>query len=155
MTTLVYGPFFQTLFSLLDDGNMFHVSFQPSSPHKVTSNGGQVTEVVVYYFPSDYSEAKMEEFEALWEGFSEHTKKAEGFTGVTLGWSHESEIEYATAGKSKVYVGALGWESIDAHMAYRDSKVFSEGAASIRGKATRVEMTHVKFVECFEDQIQK
>ncbi len=50
-------------------------------------------------------------------------------------------------GKGRAYVLALGWDSVDAHMAFRETKEFTDAIVHVREKIKGAAMYHVKFQE--------
>ena len=72
------------------------------------------------------------------------SKNAEGFLGMTSGWSVE-DVEHEKLGagqKGKIFALALGWESVDAHMKATKTQAFKDNI-HLLGEAKTIEMHHV------------
>lgn len=130
MDSEIYGPFGKRLEALLSDPpHLYHVHFK--TPFNKPASA-PVTEMVALYFAPDYKPSDFDpdfgKFTAVLE------KSAEGYRGSAGGWVVE-ELEY-DGQKGKAFVAAIGWDSIDAHKAYRETEAFSNSIGALRA-ATR------------------
>lgn len=128
------------------DIKTFHVHLQPSSA--ILSS--PAIEWVTAYMPTDYSEAD----KTAWAGKSRvlyETVKphAPGLLGYADGWTvDEVALEQADGGKAIAFIAAFGWESVEAHMAFRKTDVLKQAVADFGGStgALKMHMNHFKFV---------
>lgn len=124
------------------DPHLFHVHFDPHPPTAATS--APVTELATFHFPSSLSASQQSAFVNAFHSFRETAEKnADGLKGITSGWAVE-DLEYQGE-KGKAFVAAFGWDTVDAHMAYRETDAFKESITNLREKARGVEMHHVTF----------
>ena len=72
------------------------------------------------------------------------SENADGFKGSAGGWVIE-DVEYKGK-KGKAYVSTIGWESVQAHMTFRETAAFKENIGLIREKPLGVEVHHTEFV---------
>lgn len=85
----------------------------------------EASELLQLYFPLDYSEEdqKVLHENVSWVG---QVIKAmwPGCRGASSGWALEELDLPDGSAKAKVYIVMIGWESVDSHTKYRDSKTF-------------------------------
>ncbi|KAH9829767.1 hypothetical protein Tdes44962_MAKER02245 [Teratosphaeria destructans] len=145
-----YRPFFKRFGALVDDSSpgsgIFHVDFDaPAALAKVFS--APVTEVATFYFegapPADYVQQAKKLATVLEEN------KVDGYLGATLGTSYE-EIEREGV-KGKVGVLVVGWQSVEAHLAFRETHMFKDNIHLVRSDAKKIEMHHVQFMQAQAD----
>ncbi|KAF2500200.1 hypothetical protein BU16DRAFT_523012 [Lophium mytilinum] len=101
-----------------------------------------IAEVVTLTYPASISE---DDANASFAKFKSFGDKADGALALVGGWSVE-EVPPAE-GDAKVFVGVIGWESLDAHMAFRTTEVFKEAVEALRAGSEGIEMHHVKFTQ--------
>ncbi|KAL2356236.1 hypothetical protein BJ546DRAFT_595358 [Cryomyces antarcticus] len=133
-----YGPFGKHLGTIMSGGpELYHVKL--TTPH-TTAFSAPVLELATFYFESESSDV-----EAAFEKFAKvAAKSAEGLVGAASGWSIE-EVEHSSLkGKGKARVLVAGWQSVDAHMKYRETQEFKESVPLLREKAKGAEMHHVE-----------
>lgn len=75
---------------------------------------------------------------------------ADGIHSSTGGWAvgeaqKEGMGEDGAVGPAKPWWGAIGWDSVNAHMAFRETEAFRELIPLLRGVAPVVEVHHVAF----------
>ena len=128
--TIVDGPF-----------TMRHATFTPHPATPALGTSSPVTEVVTCYFEKE-NEGFQSKIDQLVKAISEN---AEGFKGAAGGWVFE-DVEYEGK-KGKAYVWLLGWESVEAHMAFRETQAFRDNIHLLREDPLGSEMHHTKFVE--------
>ncbi|KAF2459691.1 hypothetical protein BDY21DRAFT_282100 [Lineolata rhizophorae] len=140
-----YGAFLASVQPVVagpDAIRLFHVEL--ATPFS-TAASAPVVEFLTCYFPPSYSNAQ---FDAVWDSFaSELMTTADGAKGTVGGWVVE-ELEHksleAHGGKGKAFVAAIGWESVEKHMAYRDTDKFKEIIQPFRKEVSGIEMHHVE-----------
>lgn len=126
---------------------VYHVHFAPHSPASllsVTLSG--VLEHLIFYFEPGLGEAERAKWEKVYTNFLHVIASyAEGFKGVAAGWIEE-ELQYE-GNAATAFLAMLGWQSVEAHLAYRETKEFEESiGAIVEGCKERV-VHHVKFQE--------
>ncbi|KAL9603856.1 MAG: hypothetical protein Q9219_000965 [cf. Caloplaca sp. 3 TL-2023] len=145
-----YGPFVKHLLSAVD-GKMvvFHAEFTPHPPTAaISSTSAPATEIVRHFFSADLSDSDKSTFEENVQKFEKIVEKAEGFKGFACGWIIEEQEHPKVEGKAKLWQTCIGWQSVEAHMAFRESKDFLDNVDLMRpefGKS--ITMHHVKFQE--------
>lgn len=129
-----YKPFGEELMSLLDEGapSLYHVHFDPHPPSAPLADGN-ATEFITMYFPTDYSAADQATFdENIRNFFGGVEGSAEGFKGASHGWVVEELKDPKSGELSKAYVILIGWTSVAAHMAYRETQSFKDNIHYLR-----------------------
>lgn len=156
MAAPAYEPFFNNVKAIMSPTAAPTLTHHTLSAHPSSSSDGPVTaspvtELVSFYFPPDFAEADFDEpLQTFADAAAQH---AQGLRASAHGWSVEKDIEHASLaaagakGKGKVWLLVVGWDSIDAHMAYRQTDAFRETIGGLRAKASGVEMHHVVFKE--------
>lgn len=123
-----YGPFLTQFGKVLGGPpQLHHANLDPHPPAPaISSFQSPVTECLTIYFPSSFDSSS---FDSHWPTFKKTLEeKAKGFRSVSAGWVVE-ELEHEGM-KCRAWAGCLGWDSVDAHMEYRNTEAFKE---SIRG----------------------
>lgn len=127
----------------------YHAAFEPFPPAVLDSDGGEgrtpVAEVMQAYFPADMDMVQQQAALFRIQQFIDETKTvAKGLTGQTA-HSFALEERVFKGEQSRVLVGILGWESVEAHMAYRETDEFKNSIGLIRGMEglKGVEVYHV------------
>lgn len=94
-----------------------------------------MTEIITVYLPSDYSESDQKTFEdGLKKLISAIENNADTYHGSAGGWAEEEvAIPDANGEKGKVYVCVIGWDSVEAHMAFRENQAFKDNRHHLRG----------------------
>ena len=91
-----------------------------------------VNEVLLLYVPQDAGD----EVPATVDRFLEiASQTAQGATGYAHGWVVEQLEKEGHEGKLKGYYVFIGWDSVEAHMAYRETEAFKENIPMIRSLA--------------------
>lgn len=122
-----YGPFLKKLGTILDSSpNPYHVKFNPHPSPALANSTSPVTEVFTAQFPASISSSKQDEYVKNMEKLLEALKDAPGRTGTSAGWSEE------VVNDSKLFVGVIGWTSIDAHNEMRATQAFKDNAHLLR-----------------------
>ena len=143
----VYGPFGKHLMSIVEGPlTMYHANLNPHPPSAaVSSTSSPVTECLTCYF-SSLDPAYKENYNKFITAVSE---KADGPKAAAGGWLVE-EVEHEKIGsgkKGKAFVGFLGWESVEAHKKFRETKAFNDNIHLIREGPVALEVHHTVFVE--------
>lgn len=83
----------------------------------------------------------------------EENAPAEAYRGSAGGWSVETDVPQSgdAAKKGKVYVAVIGWASVDAHHAFRETKEFKDNIHLLR-EAEGIQATELVHVETTENQ---
>jgi hypothetical protein len=69
----------------------------------------------------------------IWSDFMDILKdNAEGYHSMACGWIVEDVEFEKVEGKAKAFTAGIGWESVEAHMKYRDTQVFKDTIAKVR-----------------------
>lgn len=127
---------------------MLHATFTPHPPSSSSSSAAlgaphtPVTEVLTCYFESDENGSKADGFESRFDKFIASISGG-GFKGAARGWVVE-EVEYKGE-KRRAFVGLVGWESVEAHMAFRETEAFRENIPLLRQEALGMELHHTRF----------
>ncbi|KAI0875981.1 hypothetical protein GGS24DRAFT_499276 [Hypoxylon argillaceum] len=134
----VYGPFLARLGAAMTGyAAPYHVALEPFPPAVFDGRAegdGAVVVVGKAWFPGGAAgreEAAAAAFAALVDGL----RGAPGFTGeVARGWSLESEVvREGGGGRSRVFLFAVGWESVEAGVRFREEGEFGEAVARMEG----------------------
>jgi len=138
-----YQPFVKHISTLLSGpAYLHHVHFR--TPFAAVASA-PVTEMLTMYFKPTISYAQQEEAEkAVDELVAAAQRHASGFKGAASGWAvelikHESLVNEIHE-KGMAFLVALGWESVDAHMAFRETKEFKRYIEPLRDIAQGMEM---------------
>ena len=120
---------------------MNHANLTPHPPTAAVGAAAPVTEVLTIYF-----EKVDDGFEGKWnevvKACSDH---AEGFKAGAGGWVVE-DVEYEGK-KRKAYVGLIGWESVEAHHAFRGTEAFKNNIRLLTEGTLGREVHHTEFVQ--------
>lgn len=149
MNQSYYPPFVKHLKSIVDgDLAVQHASLSPHPPAVALTSITKVTEVVEHYFPADISESDRSSFETNLKEFTKILEnKAEGCTGFAGGWVIEELEHEEVEGKAKVWHSCIGWQSFDAHMAFRETRDFKDNVHLMRPESRKATtMHHVPFL---------
>lgn len=141
----VYAPFEAHLSKILDGpGALHHANLSPHPPAAATSSSrSPVTECLTLYHPTNPS---VSAFEEKWQNFHSTAEKyAEGYRSSSAGWIAE-ELEYKGE-KAAGFAIFIGWDSVDAHINYRETAHFKETIAPIREGLKGIEAHHVTLQE--------
>jgi hypothetical protein len=70
--------------------------------------------------------------------FDKELQKADGYLGYAVGITHETVEHEGVKGKAAVL--AIGWNSVDAHMAFRETQAFKDNIGLLRSESKKVTM---------------
>jgi len=114
--------------------------------------------MLTMYFNPTIGYAQQEEAEkAVDELVAAAQRHADGFKGAASGWAvelikHESLVDEVDK-KGMAFLVALGWESVDAHTAFRETKEFKRFIEPLRDVAKGMEMVRSSHAKQFLDGI--
>lgn len=116
-----------------------------SSPQgaQKTAFGAPITELLTIYATPEEAEQVGSDAQEFLESVK---RDAKGLVGVDSGWIVE-EVEHEKLGegkKGKAYYAALGWQSLEAHVANRDTQSFKDNIHLLRDNVAGIEVHHVK-----------
>lgn len=108
-----------------------------------------VTEVLTMYLKPSHHPG----FAGVWNEFATKLTKADTKVvalAATGGWlvddvKHKALGENDEEGSGKGFFAAIGWNSVDEHMAFRDTQAFADAIPLMRTNASAVDMHHTKF----------
>ena len=120
-----------------------HAEFSPHPPAAAVSGTSSVTEVVGHYFAADLSDSEKSTFAENVNKFAKILKdEAEGFTGFAGGWVIEEQEHAEAEGKLKLWQSCIGWQSVEAHMAFRETKAFKDNVYLMRPESKKTSTMH-------------
>ncbi|KAL1723819.1 hypothetical protein EV715DRAFT_245353 [Schizophyllum commune] len=120
-------------------GRIFHVDFHPHDDF-IKAIHAPVTEVAMLYFDGGPPEDYLDTLASL----RPLTEKLDGMDASAAGITYE-ELEYEGV-KGKAVVLVAGWESVEAHAAFKETAAYKENAGVLRSSAKKSEVYHVDFV---------
>ena len=144
-----YGPFTKHLMTITDGHvSLCHANFDPHPPSAALSRA-PVTERLTLYFSADIPEAEIKSFDNNVKKFLNVLKEnaGDGFKALAVGWVVEELDREGVEGKAKALTGVIGWDSVEAHMKFREHPAFKENAGLLREGVKAAEIHHVKFQE--------
>ncbi|KAK1065807.1 hypothetical protein LTR74_007688 [Friedmanniomyces endolithicus] len=123
----------------------YHVDFRPFTAF-IRATEAPVTEVATFYFEGAAPTAVLDRFTRFREVLSK--QHVSGVMGAAAGLSHEALESEGVKGTAAVLV--IGWESVDAHMAFQKTQLFKDSVGLLPvTEAKRVEMVKPKMMtEC-------
>lgn len=146
-----YVPFKKTLGTIMEGVHLFHVTPTPFPP-AILSRAPTI-EFCAFFDPAPTFLSNIEKFVGILE-----EKRGEGLVKGYYGGSYGGSVEgglvkhsevlegkVADGDGGKVVVGFLGWESKEAHLAFRETELFKENIGLLRGNNRGAEVFHVKF----------
>ena len=125
---------------------MQHASFNPHPPSApISHTTSPVTEVLTCVLPSQDETFEKNALKLL----NVVKEKAEGYKASAHGWIIEDvEHEKLESGKKgKAFLALLGWESLEAHMKFRETNDFKNNIHLLREGPVGMEVHHTAFVE--------
>ena len=114
----------------ISQAQLYHTHLTPFPATEALSDRvSPSTEILMVYFPSDYSQADQDKFV---EDFKKLVKaiedNADTYRGSAGGWVVEDIPIPGTSDKGKAYSAFIGWRSMEDHMQFRDTKTFKDNA---------------------------
>lgn len=137
MASQRYQPFLANIKSILTGPpKIQHVDFKPAHElHQVLAS--PLTELVNIYFDGDVPATYAPGFEK----FSQACTVQPGNHGAVFGSTHET-LDYEGI-KGQAAVLAIGWDSHDAHMAFRETQAFKDNIHLLRSTSKKSFMQHI------------
>ena len=142
-----YGLFLEQLGTLQDgDIDLHHVHFSPHPPsNAMAMKTVPASQCFILYLALDVDQKSYEE--NIQEFVKTLEERAKGFKGCTMGWVVE-ELEHENVeGKCKAYAGAIGWDSVQAHMAFKETQAYKDNVHLFDTGLKASEVYHVRFRE--------
>lgn len=114
---------------------MYHVGIEPHPPTAaLVGSTPQVTEFIMAYFPKDYSAEDRKTFDEGMRAFGEAVSKtSQGYKTSVGGFIEEEVVDPKTSEPCLGYVALVGWESVQAHLSYRETQAFKDNIHYLRG----------------------
>jgi len=137
--TPAYHPFLTHLQTIMESAHFHHINPTPSPP--AILGLAPVIEFVTFFniAPS---------FPANIQNFVDGIRQPKDYKGWAYGETVEDVRKHAEQDKeggAKGLVLFLGWETVDAHMAFRQTEVFKQNVGFLREGNQGSELFHVKF----------
>ncbi|CAG7558870.1 unnamed protein product [Fusarium equiseti] len=133
-----HGPIIESLKPLVSFEKSInkHVTLNPFPPEDVLDSArSPVTEVLVAFFPGDYSISSRAAATRRLEQFAAQALKASpDWRGISYGWSVENDVP-VRGDESKtgcMLVAFIGWPSLEAHQKFRETDDFKENIGLLR-----------------------
>lgn len=144
-----YAPFEKHMLSILDgpmDVSHANLTVHPPSS-SLNPDAASVVEVVGHYFSAGLSDSDKSSFESNLDQFANVLEdEATGYKGFLGGWVVEELDHPKVEGKAKLWQSLIGWESVDAHMAFRETEAFKSNVHLMRPDGNKAStMHHVRF----------
>ncbi|OAP63897.1 hypothetical protein AYL99_03124 [Fonsecaea erecta] len=157
MDSDAYNPFLERFGSILGAGaKAYHVRFLPeittATIDPFSTNTAPATEIVTMWLPRLYSEADQARLVENVKAFlAVLEREAKGYKSWVGGWVEEEEgIDIpGTDGKGKAYVLVVGWESVEAHKEFCETRAFKENISLVLGvkDLKKIEAVHASLIE--------
>lgn len=150
MSQPYYGPCIDHLVTLADgDLTVWHANFAAHAPSASLLAGfaAPATEVVGFYFSASVSDSEKSSFESNLDKFVKvMEEKAKGYRGAIGGWVIEEVEHPEIEGKAKLWQTMARWDSVEAHMAFRETDDFKNNVHLLRPEFIKaVTMHHCRF----------
>lgn len=113
-----------------------------------------MTEISTFHFPPTYSAEDRSQFEQqvlqLVAILEAHVANWTDFAG---GWATEKVPIPGTSEETTAFVACIGWQSVEAHFAFRETKIFKENEHLVgRAKSLKhVHMVHISATQVNRD----
>lgn len=145
----IYQGFLKNIGTILD-GNitLFHLYFASHPPSSVfgTASAG-VAEHLAFYFASTISDAERSSWDKTYADFKKVLEQhAKGFKTSIEGWVIEELQHESVEGAAKAYISVIEWESVDKHVAFRETEEFKKAIGPLRDGSKGIKMHHVKLI---------
>jgi len=117
----------------LSQAQMFHAHLKPDT-QVLDKSHSPATEILLLYFPTDYSQADQDKFAADCRKMVNVVKdNSDKYTGDASGWVVEEQTIPDTEEKAKVFSAQIGWKSVQDHLDFRHTEAFKENIHLLRG----------------------
>lgn len=131
----------------INSAQIFHVHFKPHPAQQALSDSvSPTTEIGTIYFSPEIPESEQQKFA---ETFKQQCQKivdsSDKATGAAAGgWAVEEVAIPGTSEKGKVYVGAIGWQSVEDHILWRNTPSHDENVKLFNQYVEYVKHTDIK-----------
>lgn len=152
-----YIPFVQELDQTADVSRIqaFHAHLSPYPANKALSNNtSPVTEISTFHFPPIYSAEDRSQFEQqLLQLVAILKMHVANWTEFAGGWAAEDVPIAGTSEETTAFVACIGWQSVEAHFAFRESKTFKENEHLVsQAKGLKhIHMVHISATQVNRD----
>ena len=127
---------------------MVHADLEPAID-VAKSTSAPVTEIATFYFGGDAPEGYVDGVLKFRDILN--AEKSDGFLGAAAGVTYEDNVKSPKDGhEGKAAVLVIGWDSVEKHMAFRETSTFKENLHLLRNGVKEAEMHHVQFMEFVE-----
>ncbi|TKA69430.1 hypothetical protein B0A55_07630 [Friedmanniomyces simplex] len=117
----------------------YHVDFRPFTAF-MRATEAPVTEVATFYFDGSAPTAVLDRFTRFREVLSK--QQVSGVLGAAAGLTHEELDSEGVRGTAAVLV--IGWESVDAHLAFQKTQLFKDSVHLLPvAEAKRIDMVRL------------
>lgn len=122
---------------------LYHVSFSPYPAPALSDGNAPLAEILRAYFPGTYSEIDKQAFAKNMMRFEQNA----GAKGSSGGWKLEQVPIPGTSETGNVHVTAFGWQSLEEHRSFRETKGFKDNVHLLRDAKDlkKTELVHVSF----------
>jgi heme-degrading monooxygenase HmoA len=131
-----YKPFIERFDRITDisKAQLYHTHLTPHPASEALSDHvSPVTEILLAFFPTDYSDADQKKFEDdLKKLVAAVEKNADTYTASAGGWVEEEILIPDTTDKAKAYAVFIGWQSVEAHQTFREHQSFKDNIHYVR-----------------------
>ena len=124
----------------------YHFTPTPYPPVALSSTVSTTVELLHVHFGNPSLSSKThstytQKFKQFSDALVQH---AAGYKGAAGGFTCEGDIlNPSTNTRGQAFVAAVGWESVQAHMKYRETEAFKEDIKLLRGEEVKgMEMVH-------------
>ena len=121
----------------------YHAILDPPQP--ATTFSSPTVEIYTGYFPAATKAAEKDSWEQRFKHFLTIMPEARGYQAHATGWVVEEVVHEGIEGKAMAWVTAVGWESVEAHKAFRETELFKKMVEPLREGPTASEMHHLDF----------
>ncbi|KAH6975198.1 hypothetical protein BKA56DRAFT_618715 [Ilyonectria sp. MPI-CAGE-AT-0026] len=134
----LHGPVIESLKPHCDFGKSInkHVAVNPFPTEDVLDKTrSPVTEVLLAYFPSDYSDDSRAVAKRRLEEFAGRgLKNSPDWRGISYGWSVENDVPVRgdESNSGALLVAFIGWPSLEAHQKFRETEAFKDNIGLLR-----------------------
>lgn len=135
----------------MDKAQLFHVHLKPHPHQNILSDSAVgTTEIVTAYFPEDYSDSDRKTTEEnIYKLLKALEDNAKTYHGVATGWAVEKIPIPGSDEKGTAFLMFLGWDSVQAHLDFRDHQAFKDNIHYLR-EAKDIKTMTVVHVSCVE-----
>lgn len=113
---------------------MYHADVTPDPKSVLDKTKSPATEILVMYFPLDYSQADRDKFDGdIRKLYKVVEENSTDYTASAGGWVIEELTIPDTDEKALAYAGFIGWSSVQAHLDFRSTQAFKDNIHLLRG----------------------